>query len=88
MAVLVKLKDGGTITVPTIVSDYMEVTGQMDYEPFSKQHLLYESEWQLENINFESSCACEYHPNSKRALIRFIDKLKSEGIEPKPDFEA
>lgn len=83
----VKLKEGGTITVPAIVFDYMEDTGQMQHEPFSKSHLLYEAEWQAEIMEYESSCAFEYHPNSKRALIRFVDRLQAEGLKAQPDFE-
>lgn len=74
--------------IPTILQQYLEATGQTSHFPLSKAHLLNEAEWQLYQCDQEGSCAYEAHPMQKKALSRYVEKLRAEGVKPKRDFEA
>lgn len=74
--------------IPKILDHYLESTEQYSKAVLSKAHLLNEAEWCYYNaIENEASAAYEYHPQSKKALKRFIDELRAEGVEPKRDFD-
>lgn len=79
-----------TCNRPKILDHYLELTGQNtpEHEPLSEQHLLNEAEWCLYNAyENEASLAYGYHPSSKAALKRYVQKLKDKGIQPKRDFD-
>ncbi len=73
---------------PKILQDYLEETGQTAHEPLSDSHLLAEAQHQLHNAYHNpASAASEYHGRSKAALQRYVQRLKSQGVVPKHDFE-
>lgn len=74
--------------LPIILDDYLEVTEQYCMGELSQEHLLNEAEWCYYNAieNSGSSAYQDYHTNSKKALKRYIDRLRSEGIKPSRDF--
>lgn len=82
------VKTGETYKLPKIVEGYMETTDQFCMQPFSKEHILNEAEWCLYNAYQNSgSAAYAAHHQSKKALRRFVEKLQSNGIKPKRDFD-
>lgn len=76
-----------TQKLPTILKTYLEETDQMNHWPLSDAHLLAEAEWQLYQCDQESSAAYEAHPMQKRALRRYVQRLRAQGVKPKHDFE-
>ena len=75
---------------PRILEDYLFSTDQstVEHEPLSDSHLLNEAEWCLYNAyENEASAAFEYHHSSKAALKRFVDDLRSRGVQPSRDFD-
>lgn len=75
---------------PRILEDYLFNTDQStaEHEPLSDSHLLNEAEWCLYNAyENEASAAFEYHHASKAALKRYVDDLRSRGVQPSRDFD-
>lgn len=79
MSVRVKLQEGGTISIPKILADYLECTGLMENEPFTKRELL---SW-AGKASFITIAwrVYKYHENAKNALVKFERKLEAEGIK-------
>lgn len=82
------------VKLPKILQDYLESTDQIAhaqelgvniYE--DKAHLLNEAEWCLSQIKNESAEAYQYHPSSKKALERFVDRLRADGVVPSNLFD-
>ena len=73
--------------LPTILEHYLEQTGQFDRKPLSEAHLLNEAEWQLYQCYQEGSRAYMSHPMQKKALKRYVERLKAKGVVPKRDFD-
>ena len=74
--------------LPTILEHYLETTEQYAHGELSKSHLLHEAEWCYYNATEnEGSAAYEFSASSKRALKRYIDRLKAEGVKPRRDFD-
>ena len=78
--------------IPRILEDWLNDTDQDMMAKhrgitLSDAHLLEEAEWCL-YCQGENSYAFDcYHPSSWAALRRFVDKLRSAGVQPKHDFE-
>lgn len=75
----VKLQEGGTISIPKILVDYLECLDLMKNEPFTKQELL----WWAGQASFDTITyrVFKYHENAKNALLKFKRELESEGIK-------
>ncbi len=73
--------------IPAILDHYLEVTEQYGRGPLSEAHLLNEAEWQLYQSTQEGSWAYEAHPMQKKALRRYVERLRAKGVKPKRDFD-
>lgn len=71
--------------LPTILDQYLETTGQYSHV-MSKAHLLNEAEHLIYQCDQDGSAAHDAHPMQKKALKRYAEMLKSEGIKPARDF--
>lgn len=75
-----------------MLDDWLRDTGQLSRGPLSDAHLLAEAEhvWESAHtaeLGSSTGMYGDYHPSSFAALGRYIERLRSIGVEPKHDFE-
>ena len=68
--------------LPKLLQDYLETTDQ-PFEGYAEGQILNEAEWVLYNAEQRAgSAAYEGHPQSKKALRRFVEEFRGRGIAP------